>query len=474
MVTCAHPRATVRSAVLLAGAAAVAAALIPPLWAAGGLAVVGLAMLLFRCTRLYVYLYLIVALLPYAFLRYLNEFRLFGDYGGVNLVGAGWVASIALFTVYSVWRKERWWRIREYRPALILIVLALATIFVSGNWQYGLRNWVHLAAPVGLSLLLYSQLKERGQTIRAARHIFAVFAVVLAIGFYQLGAGTGSFDFAAQSYRLSGLYGEGGEVSYAVLLLYLSCLALGLVLGHAAELRSSNAAVLVVSIVLLVLSQSRAPLVAFLIAAVVMLTQAGMKLRCWTLLLPVLAAAQFSPRVYSRFGSPLLSAASKFWESPDVSVNLLQRMATWMMLVDEFVDRRGLILGRGFGFADNYLLYELQDPAGVFSRSVHNEYLRLLVDLGLAGVILLVLQLSVLYGVGRRLWLNASDPLVRGMGIGLCGMVPAYVVVALTSNMYGAGAQNVVFWIVVALMLSVAHWNVPDAAEREPSARACC
>jgi O-antigen ligase len=297
---------------------------------------------------------------------------------------------------------------------------------------------------------------------------------VLAVGFYQLVTGTGSYDVAAGTYRLSGVYGVGaGELDYkaevdsTTLLMYLACLATPLVFER--KWKGSVLAIVISasSVILLLASESRAPLLAFLAAGLVMLSKSKMKLKYGSLLLLAVCAAQLSPRVYSRFGGPLLEAPTKFWKN-DISVNATQRMATWVMLVHELADAKTLVIGRGFGFVDNYLVNVLDAPPNLYARVVHNDFLRLLLDLGLTGAILLVGQLILLYRTGSRLFSRARDSLARSLGVSLCAMVTGFAIVAATVNMYTT-AQYAVFWIFTGLILAATKWT--PLAQPAPSAR---
>jgi hypothetical protein len=442
-------------------------------WVAGILGSILLFLLLIHFPRVYVYVYVVLGLLSNSALQYLDNFRFSSASGSsANIVGIFWTLNVPTFVAYTIWRRKRFWKSRVYRPFLILILLALPAIFLSSGWENGLHNWIHLTGAICLSLILFWNIRDRTQAMQTFRHIVLIFAAVMATGFYQLATGTGSYDYASQTYRLSGTYGFGGEVSYAVLLLYLSCLTAPLVMERTG-LRGAAILVFASSTFLLVASQSRAPLLAFLVAAGAMLSKSAIKLRYWVaLLIVILGAAQLSPRVYARFGGPLLSAHTKFWQDQELSVNATQRMATWVMLYGEFVDRRTILVGHGFGFVDNYLFNDLRDSP--YSPAVHNEYLRLLLDVGIAGVLLLLWQLSILYRVGSRNLAGKNDPLARSFGTSLCGMVVAFAVVALTSNMYGVGAQYEVFWVFAGLMLSAARWRATGMEDgcRTPLLRA--
>jgi hypothetical protein len=456
-----RPAAGVLLTIGLAGIGTIAAVALwlSSLWVAGAVGVAVLMFLLFRFPRLYVYLFFILALVPYSFLTYLDGFRLFGESQlSVNLVGLAWVLNVILFAIYTLWKRENWWQVRFYRPFLVLITISLPSILFTSDWALGLRNWIHLVSPICLSMLLFSTTTDRARALQTIRHIFVIFGAVLIIGFYQLLTGTGSYDVAADTYRLSGIYGQGGEVNYGAILLYLSCLAVPIALQRRSEVNTAATVIASCAVLLLLASQSRMPLLAFLAAAPIMLSKLRVRLKSWFLLFLVLGVAQLSPRVYSRFGGSLLDAPAEFRRKPDIYANIIQRMETWTMLSNQFLDVKTLVIGRGFGFVDNFLLKELDDPMDFYTHAVHNEYLRILLDLGLIGVSLLIGQLVFLYRCGSNLVSTASDVFSRSLGVALCALTVSFAALALTSNMYGVEPHTVIFWVLSALSLACLKW----------------
>jgi hypothetical protein len=436
--------------------------------------VAALGLVLFWSPPLFVCIYLMISLLPLSLLDYLDGFSLAGAHGHAgNVVGLAWLLSLLVFALYTVRNKKQWWRLACYRPYLLLAGLGLLGALRAENRAFGVREWVHLAAPICLSLLLCSSLSSREQALRAVRHLFLIFAGTMAAGFYQLVTGTGSYDYATKSTRLTGNFGEGGEVGYAVLLLYLACFTAPMALGKCRKLLRAGGPFFGASTFLLLASQSRGPLLALACASAAMISQGGVKLRYWLFAgIVALGMAQLVPRVYSRFGGPLLSSSNQFWEDKGISANATQRMGTWVLLWAQFGDRPTVLGGRGLGFSDDYLMNVLDDPHDFYAHNPHNEYLRLLLDLGFLGPLLLLTQTAVLYKAGSRLARRAADPLARAFGMSLCGLTLAMAVTGLSSNLIGAAAQYDVFWILTGVLLSAFRWETslatPDAPLQKP------
>jgi len=464
----ARPIAGILVPLVLAGIATIAAVALSlsVLWVASVIGVAILLVLIFRFPRLYVYFFFAIALVPYSFLDYLDQFRLFSDSNvSINLVGVGWVLNVVLFAIYTVRKRVNWWNIPFYRPFFVLAAVALPTMLLTPDWTVGVRNWIHLVSPLCLSLLLFVTITNREQARETVMHIFFIFAVVIGIGWYQLLTGSGSYDTISESYRLSGIYGEHGEVNFAAILLYLTCLAAPLALQHGSKMRIPAVFMAGSAVVLLVSSQSRTPLLGLLAAGPVMLLKSRVKRGYWFLLLLILLAAQMSSSVYARFGGPLLSAPTQFERNSDVYVNLIQRGETWAMLSGQFLDVRTILVGRGFGRVDHFLQQELDDPRAVYTHAVHNEYLRLLVDMGLIGVSLMLGQLILIYRTGSRLCAEAADGFSRGLAVSLPALAVSYAALAVTSNMYGVEPHTVIFWVPVGLALACSKWTAANRGE---------
>jgi hypothetical protein len=441
-----------------------------PLLAVGTVGLAGLSALLFWHTRAYTYLYLAITLLPYSFLEYLDDFRLFSkSEANINLVGVLWVLNVVLFLIYTAVNRRKWWQFSIYRPSFLLIGITLPAILFTSNWMLGLRAWVHLISPICLSLLLFSSINDRKDAVQTVKHIILIFSVALVPGLYQFVTGTGSYDTKSDSFRISGIYGVGGEVNFAAILLYLVCLLAPFALQRKSELKAWAIAVGPIAALLLVASESRLPFLALIFASLVIFRKSKVRLKYWALIIAVIGAAQVSPQVYSRFGGPLLGATTQFQQNPEVYVNLIQRGEAWVMLSSQFLNAKTILVGRGYGFVDNFMLYEIDDPLHIYPNSVHNEYLRLLIDLGVTGVALFIVQAVLIYRASNKIVACASDSLSRGLGISLCGLVISYVALALTSNMFGVDPHAVTFWVLAAPCLTCLKWDpsVPPSAFSE-------
>ena len=106
--------------------------------------------------------------------------------------------------------------------------------------------------------------------------------------------------------------------------------------------------------------------------------------------------------------------------------------------------------------------------AVAFDESVppHNDYVRVIVELGVVGALVYLALLGTLAGVARRARRVARSPLARAVADGQVGLVVAFAVLSLSANVL---SQVVVMWYLVALTAAaVAVGRGVDPAPPEP------
>ena len=87
-----------------------------------------------------------------------------------------------------------------------------------------------------------------------------------------------------------------------------------------------------------------------------------------------------------------------------------ERVDLWKNAEESFL--RSPIVGNGFA------TFQLEEHVGDL-RDTHNWYVKVLVETGILGLILVVFMLQQMLATSYRLFKRASDPLYRGLGLGL-------------------------------------------------------
>jgi hypothetical protein len=108
------------------------------------------------------------------------------------------------------------------------------------------------------------------------------------------------------------------------------------------------------------------------------------------------------------------------------------------------------ILGTG------YATYQLNThTAGL--RDTHNWYVKVMVETGLIGMILALALLQQLLSLAYRLFRKGSDPLYRGLGLGLFLMVCASIILNCFGDRWTYLEINGIFWVLAGASTRVIY-----------------
>jgi O-antigen ligase len=202
--------------------------------------------------------------------------------------------------------------------------------------------------------------------------------------------------------------------------------------------------------------------IAWVGALVVVLVIGFCRLRFLLILVPIVAilAVIASPSLGARLADPLGgSFADRF-------SNL------WPATIREWVEVTGaeptivlVAVSRLTGLGPGMGLI-LAERGGYFRISpAHNDYLRVLVDYGVFGVLMFILLLFVLMVFAFRTWRDArnSDPLLAGVALTFLALSLAFPLMSVTDNVFGYTANQVYFWTLAGLTVGV-HYHTKRGA----------
>ncbi|MET8258882.1 O-antigen ligase family protein [Micromonospora sp. NPDC005205] len=219
----------------------------------------------------------------------------------------------------------------------------------------------------------------------------------------------------------------------------------------------------------LLLSQSRTALIAVLVGALWLVLRYGLgrMVRLAAGVTALLLVAHLFNMLPTVLAAPWMRQFVLRFTDPTGGDLSNGRTQMWQTTVDLWWQNRPTL---GFGYASRNHLFELAGADEFFGTAgvsvVHNSYLQLLLELGLAAVIPLLLLLLA----AGRVVLRAP---VRRAGAGLVWLVVTGLLIQVTeSAMFGTGqTYPYVFWTVVAAALLHLP-KKPDPADREATARA--
>ena len=311
---------------------------------------------------------------------------------------------------------------------LAVLGISILGLLVAPDRAAAVQDWLRLAGVFMLYVLVVDLIHTR-EDARRFITVMALSAVVpLALGAYQAVTDSGNHDTAG----LNRIYGTFVHPSpYASYLVQLLPLAVVLFIHTRMRLARVALGVLIPLMIFSVYAtQTRA---AWIGLAVVVIVFAGMRAR-WTLLfMPLIAGALFFalPGVESRFGEVGNNYSSVLW-----------RQNQWEQSISIASPVQLVTTGAGLAAIDTRL-----------GNLAHNEYIRLLVETGLAGLAAMLLLYARLFRVALRGYHDARSPFERDLMLAFTMTFAARAVIALTDNLVAFPVLEWYFWSFAAVIV---------------------
>ncbi len=328
----------------------------------------------------------------------------------------------------------------------LFLAMCLPMIPTSVDPVAGVKEWARLASGLAIYLMASDVVHDERQARRMTVVMLASSAVPLAVGWLQRLTGSGYFflgfigtEFA---YRPQGTFSHPGILgSYLVLMLTVGITAyLG---APSARRRVALAGWGAAAAGCLVLTLARTEWLGFLVAMTVL----GLpKRRRQVILIWVCAAV-------------LVAAVPLLRERLTASESVSWRTDLWQAAF-------GLawppsLLGLGLGTSPwhtNQLLPLVDSPP-------HNDYLKVLLETGLVGLLTYVSWLSALVWHGWRAYRRAVNRQIAWRALGLLAVTAAGVVMSLSDNYLGHTAVQWYVWAFVALVPTGGEWTAAVARQ---------
>jgi putative inorganic carbon (HCO3(-)) transporter len=107
------------------------------------------------------------------------------------------------------------------------------------------------------------------------------------------------------------------------------------------------------------------------------------------------------------------------------------RLVLWQDAVEVF--RTSPLLGTGFNTYAYMHREKRADGGEGYYEDTHNFYLKVLVETGVAGLLIFLWLLAKMFGIGYSLFRQSKDPFLASLGLGLA----AWLICAATANFFG-------------------------------------
>ncbi len=124
------------------------------------------------------------------------------------------------------------------------------------------------------------------------------------------------------------------------------------------------------------------------------------------------------------------------------------RLSLWTNALEVF--NANAALGTGFGTYEYMHLNKMSD--GSYYADTHNYFVKVIVETGVVGLLLLLWLLGKVFIDGYRLFRRAQDPFFASLGLGIIGWLVSAVVANLFGDRWTFLQVNGYMWVIVGLV----------------------
>jgi O-antigen ligase len=325
--------------------------------------------------------------------------------------------------------------------AAFVVVAALGTM-VAPDMSVGAPDVGRFATLLVLVMVLERYLIDERRRRMVVLTIIGSAVIPIAVGTFQSVAGR-DLDFRGEFGRVHGTLNHPNP--FAIYLVFVSVLAVALLLNVAWRYRAYLAVFSVIGVWMLVLTYTRGAWIALVIGLGVVLGIGHRRLLPY-FAVGVVVLAVLLPGVRDRFGD--LDTAVTQTGAPGNS--LAWRIGVWQETLSEVENP---VTGNGLRTSESLI------ESG---KLPHNDFVRVYVELGLIGLAVYGWWLLRLGQIARNAMTGAFFGLNRGIALAFAGTFAAFLLVSMNSNVI---SQLVLLWYLVAVAVLAA------TAQDEPTTR---
>lgn len=345
------------------------------------------------------------------------------------------------------------WRIPLTKPFVAYLLIAGIGIGIAPSPGLAIEDWLRAVSAFMIYILVVDLMGSKRDSRWTVRVLVLAAIIPVIAGIYQYLTDTGNHGTTGLN-RLEGTFTH--PAPYAFFLVGLLPLAIVYFLHTQSKIARLGTVLLIPGMVFCIYgSQTRG---AWIGLAVLISVFLATKARWAVLLVPLTAAALFFalPSVQARFGEAGSDTGSVFW-----------RQKQWQASLEVASPPQLLTTGAGLRAVDVQL--------GALS---HNEYIRLLAETGVPGLLAVLLLYKGLLGIGIRGYREARTPYERDLMLAFLMAFAARAVTALADNILIFPVLEWYFWSLagIAVVTSGAYQKhrlrEPDVIEAEARAAA--
>jgi hypothetical protein len=323
----------------------------------------------------------------------------------------------------------------------LLVITGLVGIGRSPNLLYSFEEWVPmLAAPVTYALAAGMFAPASRAMLRVPTVLAASFLLPAAMGYWQLLTGSGRL--ITGFVRIFGTFVHPNPFGLYLVVILAVFVPLAFFRSRMGVI---SRIIVIAAAPLLVGTYAR---FAWVGSVVVLLCIGVMRHRVLLLIVPLVALLALAPTVQMRLEDPL---GGSFAHRVGLWGDITRQWLSEATQTGTAAASIASILG-GLGPGASALM------GGEYrSRALlpHNDYLRLLVDHGVVGVLSYILVSATMIRLGYQAYRTSRNRLSEAISLGFLALAIAYPIMSITSNIVAATHNQIYFWTLAGLCASL-------------------
>ena len=385
----------------------------------------------------------------------------YGD-SDINLAGVLSIAVIGLGLAYLIKKRIRLFRIPLVCPFVIFFVLCLISLVFAPDKILGIQDIFRLFSIFIIFILVYDLIKTKRQILHITRFLLLALPIPLAMGFYQIWTKEDWMDPI-------GIYDEFGRIMGSFvhpnvfagfLMIFLSIVVFQLLICRSRAMKIVWGGLILLMIFSLFHTYARG---AWIGTLAMFLVLGILKYRKLLIIIPliVLVTFLFIPDVSERFLEiPKMvknfDVKSKIFRPTVERASFQWRLWMWYRSFEKALAHKNVFL-HGYGIG-NYTIFSedfSRNPKTDRGLEAHNDYLRLLIEIGVIGLLIYVWILFRIWRLCLILYGRIDDMQLKSFMVIFLSLFVAFLVVSLSSNLVVTPVFQWYFWCLVSLICSI-------------------
>ena len=382
----------------------------------------------------------------------------------INLAGVLSVAVVGLGLAYLIVKRIRFLRIPLACPYIVFGILCLFSLLFAPDKISGLEDMLRLSSILILFMLVSTVMKTKKQIMNIANFLLLALPVPLGMGIYQVWAK--DYWVNPRGYDTFGRI-LGSFVHPNVFGLFLM-IFIGVVVFHLLTCRSVFKKVVLSGLLLIMFftlfhTYSR---VAWIGTLIVFIMLGIIRYRKLLILIPgvILLMFLFIPSLSERLIELPMTMKNFKVNTPSFrpshpsvkDASFQWRLWFWNKALEKALSDKTLFLhGYGIGNFQKFSEDYASNPITKTGKEAHNDYVRLLIEIGAIGLLIYLWILYRIFRIGVCAYRQTDDMYLKYFVLTCLSLSVAYVIASLSGNLVTTPVLQWYFWSLMALMCSI-------------------